>query len=268
MQQGADYRTSAAPGASVDSACLLCGAERSADQTCITCSVPMPRLTCRCGVINGVGADRCRECGAALVEARPHPRACPRCSTPLTEIGIDPSASVHVCLGCRGVFVPPRGWYLLLGRGDLVDALAARLPAAPAAPLSVLPAMFHCPECTGEMERGRFAATSTIVIDACALQHGLWLDAGELVAAVGYAKHRREIGYGAAVAEAEAVEREQSGYDAEQARSELARLDAVNARDLPVIARQASGQPSGKSFLLVLGAVVLLTCLGQLGRVC
>ena len=39
--------------------------------------------------------------------------------------------------------------------------------------------MLSCPICERQMERGRFAASSSVVVDVCTV-HGMWLDAGEL----------------------------------------------------------------------------------------
>lgn len=111
---------------------------------------------------------------------------------------------MHVCFGCHGLFVPARAWHLLIGREDLVVTLAERVPAKREAPADVR--LLDCPECAGEMERMRFAATSSVVIDVCPHQHGMWLDAGELSATTGYAQHRRAIGVDAAIAEAERLQ--------------------------------------------------------------
>lgn len=54
--------------------------------------------------------------------------------------------------------------------------------------------LLRCPVCRNEMERGSFAANSPIVVDVCSQQHGLWLDGGELPAALQYAAHRSQVG--------------------------------------------------------------------------
>lgn len=259
MAEATDYRTSAPPS-SLASACLLCGAEGDADRSCPTCSVPMPRSVCGCGVVNGVSAHACRACRAPLPEPVARQRACPRCATALTEIAIDTRASVHVCAGCRGLFVPPRAWLELLGRADLVDKLAARLPASAS---SAAPAtkMFECPECDGQMERGRFAATSTIVIDACTRRDGLWLDAGELAPAISYAAHRRTISKEAAIAEAESRELRESGYDAAQVRSDLVDLERQNADTALAVANKLRNDHHPQTGWLPLVAVLALAAL-------
>jgi hypothetical protein len=64
----------------------------------------------------------------------------------------------------------------------------------------------RCPRCVRKMDTGQFAG-STIELDACPAQHGLWLDRGELTAlmqaqargpqAAAVAGHLREL-FGAA----------------------------------------------------------------------
>jgi Zn-finger nucleic acid-binding protein len=136
----------------------------------------------------------------------------------LTELAVDPSAAVHACTSCGGVFVPARAWHLLSAHEELVRALAPRLPPS-AATTSVTP-LFECAECGAEMDRIRFAATSQVVVNVCTRQDGLWLDAGELAPALAYAKRRRSIGAVAAAREAEAIGRSQPGGDPDRLRHE------------------------------------------------
>ena len=53
--------------------------------------------------------------------------------------------------------------------------------------------MLRCPACSKEMERGRFGASSNIVIDVC-VAHGIWLDSGEVVAVADHAALRARVG--------------------------------------------------------------------------
>ena len=53
------------------------------------------------------------------------------------------------------------------------------------------------------MERGRFGASSNIVIDVC-LTHGIWLDSGEVVAVADHAALRARVGVSAARTASEA----------------------------------------------------------------
>jgi Zn-finger nucleic acid-binding protein len=124
---------------------------------------------------------------------------CPRCGWALAAIAIERGTFVFACAGCRGVLVPPRAWARLGERPELARALDTRAPASAPPRLALL----GCPVCRVEMERGCFAATSEIVIDVCARGHGLWLDAGELPAALAYADHRAQVGVVATRQEAE-----------------------------------------------------------------
>jgi len=137
---------------------------------------------------------------------------------------------------------------VLRARPDLADALAIRL-GAPRGGAAVLP-MLRCPVCRVEMDRGRFAATSTVVIDACPHQHGLWLDAGELGEVLRYARHREAVGVHATRREADLAEQSATGWNADRARleSEVLRLQA----------RQATDQWNAKRASLLVFAIVVL----------
>lgn len=104
-------------------------------------------------------------------------------------IGIDRDGSVlHGCSSCHGLFLPPRAWCALLARPALAADVERRLPGK-GAPASALIDLVPCPSCARQMERGRFAASSSVVIDVCH-DHGVWLDAGELGAVVRHAARR------------------------------------------------------------------------------
>lgn len=74
---------------------------------------------------------------------------------------------------------------MFLERPDLVGAIERRLPKR-RAPASELVALVTCACCGGQMERGRFAASSGVVVDVCP-RHGVWLDQGELAHVAAYA---------------------------------------------------------------------------------
>jgi len=154
--------------------CFFCGSAGAAGGTCSACLVPI--------------ANPYAE------SAAPVTLACPRCATPLLSVGIAPGTTVHACSGCHGVMLGARAWCTLLTRPDLAAQLQARLPPR-AAPASELVRMLRCPLCAGgrEMERGRFGASSNIVIDVCTA-HGVWLDGGEIGAVVQHAAFRSKVG--------------------------------------------------------------------------
>ncbi|MBS2015173.1 MAG: zf-TFIIB domain-containing protein [Deltaproteobacteria bacterium] len=153
--------------------CFFCGTAGTAGGTCQSCLVP----------IGNPYAE-----GTAPVSL-----GCPRCATSrLTAIGIAPNTSVHACTQCHGVMVGARAWCTLLTRPDLAQQLMSRLPPRPAS-AEQLVRMLKCPQCAREMERGRFGASSNIVIDVCTT-HGLWLDGGEIGAVVQHAQYRQQVG--------------------------------------------------------------------------
>jgi Zn-finger nucleic acid-binding protein len=89
---------------------------------------------------------------------------------------------VHACDVCGGIYAPARGWCLLAEEPDVAARIRARMQEPKMARRALLD-FLRCPGCGGQMERGRFAATTDIVVDVCAL-HGIWLDAGDLDALV------------------------------------------------------------------------------------
>jgi Zn-finger nucleic acid-binding protein len=171
--------------------CFFCGTAGPQGTGCPTCLVPIPRLT--------------PDAAATY--------ACPRCNKPLLALGIAPSAAIHACSSCHGILVGARAWCTLVARPELAPAIAAKLPAR-AAPPSELVRMLRCPGCSREMERGRFGASSNIVIDVC-LTHGIWLDSGEVVAVADHAALRAKVGVSAARQASEASD--WSGYDPNRA---------------------------------------------------
>lgn len=103
---------------------------------------------------------------------------CPRCAGPLETVQADAAARVHTCARCGGIFVPARAWCLLADRPEIAKTIEARL-AKPEIPRHTLLAFLRCPSCGSQMERGRFAATTSAVVDVCTF-HGVWFDAEEL----------------------------------------------------------------------------------------
>ena len=184
--------------------CFFCGAQGPAGASCATCLVTIPRPT--------------PDVAVSL--------ACPRCTsrTALLAIGIAPGATIHSCPGCHGMFVGARAWCTLVARPDLAHVITAKLPPR-AAPPSDLMRLLRCPSCTREMERGRFGASSNIVIDVC-VAHGMWLDAGEVVAVVSHAAYRGRVGAETARLTTDAAE--SGGYllQRERAAADAAALSA------------------------------------------
>jgi Zn-finger nucleic acid-binding protein len=205
--------------------CFFCGTGGPAGTQCPSCLVPIPRPS----------------------PEVPATYACPRCTTPLLALGIAPSATIHACRGCHGILVGARAWCTLVARPELARAIASRLPARAAA-ASELVRMLRCPACSKEMERGRFGASSNIVIDVC-IAHGMWLDSGEVVAIADHAALRARVGVHAARRATDAAE---SGpYDANAA---AARAEATMAA-AALMARRKNVKRGGLIVFLLLVAI-------------
>ena len=134
----------------------------------------------------------CRVLVAPPEDAPQRLDGCPRCSAPLTPLGLRRGGVIYVCMCCRGLFAPPRAWTEIGDDPQLGHDIEARFSAPRAERSSFVP-LLSCPVCRREMERASFCATSSIVVDVC-MQHGIWLDAGELVPALAYAEHRAAVG--------------------------------------------------------------------------
>ena len=155
--------------------CLFCGAPHSPDDAV-------------CGACNSeVGSH-----GAAAHGAL----GCPRCHGTLKDLALEGvHVTVHQCERCHGTFLEVGDWTELADRA----ALGERLPIGsfvPLAPGEELPrqtmlAPVECPACAASMERVTFGVRSRTVVDVCKV-HGLWLDAGELVAVLAFIKYRQE----------------------------------------------------------------------------
>ncbi|MBX3205524.1 MAG: zf-TFIIB domain-containing protein [Labilithrix sp.] len=155
-------------GGATEAACFFCAAVGVPGRTCQACLVRIP------------------DPAVAHVPVRAE---CPRCRGPVLAVGIDRAGSVlHCCSKCHGLFLPPRAWCALVAQPALAVDVERRLPGS-SAPLGALLDLVPCPSCARQMERGRFAASSSVVIDVCH-EHGVWLDAGELGAVVRHAARR------------------------------------------------------------------------------
>jgi Zn-finger nucleic acid-binding protein len=126
----------------------------------------------------------------------------------MLTLGIAPLATVHACATCHGLFVGARAWSALVAQPELASELAKKLPVL-ATPPARLVQLLQCPTCAHQMDRGRFGASSSIVIDVC-LAHGVWLDGGEVVAIAALAAKRAAEGAPSIPAEDPNVEAERS----------------------------------------------------------
>lgn len=155
----------------LSSSCFFCGNRGRVGTTCGTCFVAMPD---------------------PRAPDPPVGRECPRCRHVLRVVPMDRGAAIHACGSCGGIFVAARAWCTFLERPDLVAAIEHRLPKRGPPPSALVP-LVTCASCGAQMERGRFAASSGVVVDVCP-RHGVWLDQGELSRVADYARSPARAG--------------------------------------------------------------------------
>lgn len=170
-----------------DLRCLFCGAtHRESDDACAICRSPITRVVCTsCRSPVAAGEERCR-CGAPLLPDAQHEQmACPRCKSELDRTELDANTVAHRCSRCLGSFFGIRDWTVVLDAAAVGRPLPlagfVALPPGREVPRAVLEAGAACPRCRKAMERITFAMRSNVVVDICS-SHGMWLDAGELIA--------------------------------------------------------------------------------------
>lgn len=113
-------------------------------------------------------------------------KTCPRCHTHLKEHSLG-ELRIDMCPGCDG------SWYdnEELAQVMDLDAPLDRIAGSDLSPILVadksadLQAEARCPVCEQPMDRYRYQLVSDIELDRC-LEHGVWLDDGELARVVDY----------------------------------------------------------------------------------
>ncbi len=136
---------------------------------------------------------------------------CPRCGGRIWRVQLDVTA-VHVeqCSRCLGCFARAADFSELLDREEAGQGMALRsfVPVGEGRelPRQTLLAPVRCPHCPREMDRVRFAQRASLIVDVCST-HGIWLDAGELVAVLDFVKQRSSGSVAPGQAELEDEER-------------------------------------------------------------
>lgn len=173
--------------------CLYCGAShKESDTQCGVCLSPIARIMCTaCGARIAAGENTCI-CGAPLLPAASnHEMACPRCKSALEKSVLDENTIAHRCPRCLGSFFDIQDWTVVIDRTVVGKPLPVGgfvpLPPGRELPSEKLMEGAACPRCREPMERITFATRSRVVVDVCA-NHGMWLDAGELVALCAFMK--------------------------------------------------------------------------------
>lgn len=154
--------------------------------SCTKCGAKLEGYSgvCRyCGAFNTVDLHRVNK----HTEVQPDEgRQCPCCEIPLTTIDlkIDGKFLVERCDQCLGMFFDPNELQALISKcvsnvfevdyphmtKFFEEQRTADIPAV---------RYISCPICKQHMNRENYGQTSGVIIDKC-VQHGVWLDAGEL----------------------------------------------------------------------------------------
>ncbi len=157
--------------------CLFCGGDCDAVGRCKLCN-----------------ADNANAADGVSMGGLP----CPRCRVALTSKPFG-RATIHSCGTCRGIFAGAVQFSMIVH--DYIAGVELPLGMLPVNPPSAHPEKdlernlptVTCVACVREMDRTNFASRSGAIVDVCA-QHGIWIDAGELVPMLHFVKTRAERG--------------------------------------------------------------------------
>ena len=151
--------------------------------TCKHCAAPLPKksIICEyCGVRNDVDLQK-RNIGIKLPKSK---RTCPDCMTYLDSVDVGKSSRfiIEQCARCYGLFFDNHELERLLeqsvSKSYFVDH--HKLHSLLQHPLHKDRIQYRkCPVCSKIMQRKNHLARSGVIIDSC-VDHGVWLDAGEL----------------------------------------------------------------------------------------
>jgi len=151
--------------------------------TCKHCSAPLPSksIICEyCGVRNDIELKR-KNIGAKLPKSK---RTCPDCLVFLDSIDIGKNNRfiIEKCGRCFGLFFDNHELERLLEerleKSYWIDK--HKLHSLLQHPLHKDHLVYRrCPECHKMMQRKNYLNRSGVIMDVC-VNHGLWLDAGEL----------------------------------------------------------------------------------------
>jgi Zn-finger nucleic acid-binding protein len=171
--------------------CPNCGAGLASDSTqCQFCRTRLKTMACpKCFGLMFVGAQFCDHCGAiaAPVQVSLDEKAgdCPRCRVALEQNKIA-ETSLRSCPKCDGLWLGAATFETICAdrerQGAVLGFLDKRTLKGPAlTKINYVP----CPDCGQLMNRNNFAKASGVIVDICK-QHGLWFDADELPAIIGF----------------------------------------------------------------------------------
>jgi Zn-finger nucleic acid-binding protein len=143
-----------------------------------------------CHQNNPSAAVVCWACGLAM-QTMGATSLCPRCDRNMTEFTPEQSPSrLDACLTCKGIWFAggELSTFLQFGLGE-IQSVRQRIGDG----LGHFvdrdvneTRMLSCPDCNFCMERDTLGTDSLVMIDVCPTCRGVWLDAGELIAAYEY----------------------------------------------------------------------------------
>ena len=178
---------------------------------CIFCAAPMPKngLVCEyCGKRNPLNLTALKETDMVTDSTDPK-LICSLCDAEMEQInvGIAEDILIHRCKACDGVFVTEEDLQKTIkhhvGVLQVVDYSTLRfILDHPRHEKDTNNVYKHCPVCQERMRKLTYAAVSGVLVDRC-MEHGVWLDSGELQQlfewkSVTISLHRQEVARGRA----------------------------------------------------------------------
>ena len=157
--------------------------------TCSYCAAPLKGAICEyCGNRNDIDLN-----DLSFSSAKPHEnRYCPSCEVPLITVNVgkgNKKIYIERCGGCFGLF---------FDKGELESLLEISIDKASKEVdyrrlNQIMEHPYHrdtleyrrCPVCKTFMQRKNYRRHSGIIIDRC-VEHGIWLDSGELLQIMDY----------------------------------------------------------------------------------
>ncbi|MDX8410240.1 MAG: zf-TFIIB domain-containing protein [Mariprofundales bacterium] len=153
---------------------------------CSSCGAPLPegKIHCTyCGTANAIDLQGIHEFTVTKPESE---RNCPVCRLALQTIDLDTTNHFYIerCSHCFGLFFDPNELPALLARtvqgiGSINYKRLQEIADHRADSGIKRAAYVHCPVCDRMMTRRNFGRRSGVVVDRC-VDHGVWLDGGEL----------------------------------------------------------------------------------------
>ena len=162
---------------------------------CTYCGAALPvnsNVCIYCKSVNDPVSDLHRR----SYEGDDYTRVCPRCDVKLHPIDLNVNGAFFVdrCKQCQGIFFDKGELRSLIfnpsAEPEHESVLGKILAAQPDFKKEQPSGYIKCPICKNLMNRENYGRNSGIIADVCA-GHGFWLDGGELIALLGWAKEQQ-----------------------------------------------------------------------------